>query len=139
MRFDAVRCGAVQFRLDCDRFALQTTIDNNTMSCHPRPHNIISNWSSSVACPAFRFPLFSSQVNPSNTTIPAYPMLMESDGTTDLSSAADAVGIMFNGVPLYRFDQRFSVLFSSHFNSPLLRVELLSQGINLSHPPPVIA
>lgn len=39
-----------------------------------------------------------------DAAIPAYPMLMDSsDGTTDLSEAAGAVGIMFNGVAVFRW------------------------------------
>ncbi|CAM9610309.1 unnamed protein product [Laminaria digitata] len=40
--------------------------------------------------------------NPSNESIPAYPMMFESGGNTDLSSTANAIGIMRNGVTMYR-------------------------------------
>lgn len=43
------------------------------------------------------------QENPSDTVIPAYPMLTGSGSITDLSAESGAVGIMFNGVSLYRF------------------------------------
>lgn len=39
----------------------------------------------------------------SDTTIPAYPMLMGSDGSTDLSTEAGDVGIMLNGVSIFRY------------------------------------
>lgn len=42
------------------------------------------------------------QVVPSDTLIPAYPMLHGESATTDLSSSAGAVGILRNGVSLFR-------------------------------------
>ncbi|CBJ31670.1 conserved unknown protein [Ectocarpus siliculosus] len=36
-----------------------------------------------------------------NESIPAYPMLLEDGGTTDLSSAAGTIGLMRNGVSMY--------------------------------------
>lgn len=44
----------------------------------------------------------SHQFISSAETIPAYPMLIASEGTTDLSTAAGAVGIMLNGVSAFR-------------------------------------
>lgn len=46
--------------------------------------------------------LMPRQELPTNESIPAYPMMFESGGVTDLSSTANAVGIMRNGVVLYR-------------------------------------
>ena len=36
-------------------------------------------------------------------SIPAYPMLFENGGTTDLSDAAGNIGIMRNGVAMFRY------------------------------------
>eukprot|EP00752_Nemacystus_decipiens_P007320 g6549.t3 len=38
---------------------------------------------------------------PTNTSIPAYPMLIADGGTTDLSTANGAIGIMRNGVAMF--------------------------------------
>lgn len=38
-----------------------------------------------------------------NASIPAYPMLLENGGTTDLSQATGNIGIMRNGVAMYRY------------------------------------
>lgn len=43
-----------------------------------------------------------TQGSPTNTSIPAYPMLIANEGTTDLSRAAGEIGIMRNGVAMYR-------------------------------------
>lgn len=43
-----------------------------------------------------------TQENPTDTIIPAYPMLFGDSGTTDLADSEGAVGIMFNGVSMYR-------------------------------------
>lgn len=37
-----------------------------------------------------------------NETIPAYPMMFADNGTTDLSTAALTIGVMRNGVAMYR-------------------------------------
>lgn len=42
-----------------------------------------------------------TQENPTDTIIPAYPVLMTED-VTDLSSTSGAVGILFNGVSVFR-------------------------------------
>lgn len=47
--------------------------------------------------------ILSYQYISSAETIPAYPMLIASEGTTDLSTAAGAVGIMLNGVSVFRY------------------------------------
>eukprot|EP00904_Undaria_pinnatifida_P008243 jgi/Undpi1/4549/HiC_scaffold_18.g07903.m1 len=52
----------------------------------------------------------SAQHNPTNTSIPAYPLMLGSGGTTDLSSSANAVGIMRNGVVLFSAWARDQVL-----------------------------
>lgn len=44
-----------------------------------------------------------AQEIPSDTIIPAYPMLMADSEVTDLSSSAGAVGIMRNGVSVFRY------------------------------------
>lgn len=46
-------------------------------------------------------PIFGQEI-PTNASIPAYPMLFENGGTTDLSRAAGNIGIMRNGVAMYR-------------------------------------
>lgn len=45
----------------------------------------------------------STQENPYSAIIPAYPMLMEANETTDLSEATSPTGMMFNGVALFRY------------------------------------
>ena len=49
------------------------------------------------------FPPWFDQEIGSNSSIPAYPMLFENGGTTDLSTTANTIGIMRNGVSMYRF------------------------------------
>ena len=48
-----------------------------------------------------RSPSF-GQENPTNESIPAFPMLFESGGTTDLSTTALTIGVMRNGVAMFR-------------------------------------
>ena len=43
-----------------------------------------------------------AQHQPTNESIPAYPMMLASGGTTDLSSTPNAIGIMRNGVAMFR-------------------------------------
>lgn len=47
-----------------------------------------------------------SQEMPTEADVPAYPMLMDSGETTDLSDKAGAVGILLNGVALFRLGTR---------------------------------
>lgn len=49
-----------------------------------------------------RLVLTGSQVNPTNTTIPAYPMFIEDGGTTILAESPGSVGILLNGVAVFR-------------------------------------
>ena len=49
----------------------------------------------------FIWPIF-QQVAAVNNSIPAYPMLIENGGTTDLSQTAGGIGIMRNGVSMFR-------------------------------------
>ena len=51
---------------------------------------------------SFCFLLFASQHNPTNASIPAYPMLLGAGGARNLSSEPNAIGIMRNGVALFR-------------------------------------
>lgn len=48
-------------------------------------------------------PITIDQEIATNASIPAYPMLFEKSGTTDLSQAAGVIGILRNGVAMYRF------------------------------------
>ena len=42
------------------------------------------------------------QVAAVNMSLPAYPMLIENGGTTDLSLSAGGIGMMRNGVAMFR-------------------------------------
>lgn len=57
-------------------------------------------------CGTYRLSSFvptGSQVNPTNTTIPAYPVFIEDGGTTSLAiDTPGSVGILLNGVALFR-------------------------------------
>lgn len=49
----------------------------------------------------FLCPLFGQEI-PINAPIPAYPMVFGNGDTTDLSNSPDHIGIMRNGVGMYR-------------------------------------
>lgn len=62
-------------------------------------------FSSAVSPPLSKtifFPNF-PQHNPTNESIPAYPMLIGSGGTTDLSEEPNTIGILRNGVSIFRY------------------------------------
>lgn len=44
-----------------------------------------------------------NQVIATNESIPAYPMLFEDGGTIDLSETSGTIGVMRNGVSMYRY------------------------------------
>ena len=54
-----------------------------------------------TALETFRSFLFGQEIG-LNESIPAYPMMFEDGGTTDLSTTANTIGIMRNGVAMYR-------------------------------------
>ena len=58
------------------------------------------------------------QYSASEEMVPAYPMLIDdADGVTDLSNSGGAVGVMFNGVALFRYTNY------KHFCHKNLRLE----------------
>ena len=66
------------------------------------------------------------QVSATNTSIPAYPMLIENGGITDLSMSAGGVGIMRNGVLMFRYVGRPPARVSARFG--LIRFDSVRSG-----------
>eukprot|EP00904_Undaria_pinnatifida_P008293 jgi/Undpi1/4594/HiC_scaffold_18.g07948.m1 len=58
-----------------------------------------------------------AQYQPTNMSIPAYPMMLEAGGSTDLSSTANAVGIMRNGVAIEQVVEYEDTAFYRESNS----------------------
>lgn len=68
----------------------------------PRHPSTVSFGTPCVLQLLFLSPWF-CQETPSNASIPAYPMLFANGNTTDLSSAPSNIGIMLNGVAMFRW------------------------------------